>query len=77
MLSTYAATLFVFSGLPGTGKSTIAQMLSIQVDGVYLRIDTIEQTLRDLCQIDVEGEGYRLSYRIAQDNLKLGRNVVA
>ncbi len=44
---------------------------------MYLRIDTVEQALRDLCSFKVEGEGYRLSYRIAQDNLKLGISVIA
>jgi predicted kinase len=44
---------------------------------MHLRIDTVEQGLRDLCNVQVEGEGYRLSYRIAMDNLKLGVDVVA
>lgn len=44
---------------------------------MYLRIDTIEQGLRDLCSVDVEGEGYRLAYRIAADNLRAGNHVVA
>lgn len=44
---------------------------------VHLRIDTIEQALRDLCGIDVEGEGYRLAYRIAADNLNLALGVIA
>lgn len=42
-----------------------------------MRIDTVEQAIRDLCDFNVEGEGYRLSYRIAADNLKLGISVVA
>ena len=71
------ATLFIFSGLPGTGKTTLSQQLAQSVNAVYLRIDTIEQALRDLCQLEVKGEGYRLSYRIATDNLRLGINVVA
>jgi predicted kinase len=70
-------TLYIFAGLPGSGKSTLAQELTKRVDGTYLRIDTIEQGLRDLCGIDVEGEGYRLAYRVAADNLRLGRDVVA
>lgn len=45
---------------------------------VYLRIDTIEQGLRDICHMaGVEGEGYRLSYRIARENLELGNDVIA
>ncbi len=70
-------TLYIFSGLPGSGKSTLAQELSKASGFMYLRIDTVEQALRDLCSIKVEGEGYRLSYRIAQDNLELGISVIA
>ena len=69
--------LFIFSGLPATGKSTLAKLVTKEYNAVYLRIDTIEQGLRDLCHFNVQGEGYRLSYRIAGDNLNLGHNVVA
>lgn len=69
--------LFILSGLPASGKSALAQLVAREYAAVYLRIDTIEQGLRDLCDCDVQGEGYRLSYRIAADNLKLGCNVVA
>ena len=70
-------TIYIFSGLPGTGKSTLAQALTQAVNGVYLRIDTIEQALRDLCNVDVVAQGYRLAYRLAADNLLLGRSVVS
>ena len=70
-------TLYIFAGLPGSGKSTIAQELAKVTKAVYLRIDTVEQGLRDLCGLNVGGEGYRLSYRIAADNLKLGSSVIA
>jgi predicted kinase len=69
--------LYVFSGLPGTGKTTLSQRLAAELGAVHLRIDTIEQALRDLCGIDVQGEGYRLAYRLAADNLRLGASVVA
>jgi len=69
--------LFIFSGLPASGKSTLAKLIAKVYNAVYLRIDTVEQGLRDLCRFDVQGEGYRLSYRIASDNLRLGQNVVA
>ena len=71
------STLFIFSGLPGTGKTTLSKHLAQTIGAVYLRIDTIEQGLRDLCGIKVEGEGYRMAYRIAADNLQLGMNVIA
>jgi len=69
--------LFIFAGLPGSGKSTLAQRLAAELKAVHLRIDTIEQALRDLCDFRVEGEGYRLAYRVASDNLRLGLDVIA
>jgi len=69
--------LYIFSGLPGSGKSTLSQLLALHVGAAYVRIDTIEQALRELCSIDVQGQGYRLAYRVAADNLRLGINVVA
>ena len=69
--------LYVFSGLPGAGKTTASQLFA-QVKGVlHLRIDTVEQGLRDLCAVGVQGEGYELCYRIAADNLRLGLDVIA
>ena len=69
--------LYIFSGLPGSGKTTLSQIVAPCVNAVYLRIDTIEQALRELCSVDVQGEGYHLSYRIATDNLRVGMSVVA
>ena len=69
--------LFIFSGLPGSGKSTLAVALARQAGAVYVRVDTIEQALRDLCGVEVGGEGYQLAHRIALDNLRVGLSVVA
>jgi predicted kinase len=77
MTRTTQPVLYIFSGLPGAGKSTLAKALAARLGCVYLRIDTMEQALRDLCSLDVEGEGYDLSYRIAADNLTVGLSVVA
>jgi predicted kinase len=71
------AVLYIFSGLPGAGKSTLGQGLAERMKAVYLRIDTVEQALRDLCGMEVKGEGYEIAYRIAADNLRVGLSVVA
>jgi predicted kinase len=69
--------LYIFSGFPGSGKSTLSQMLAAHMGAAYVRIDTIEQSLREVCTIDVQGEGYEIAYRLAADNLRLGISVVA
>lgn len=69
--------LYIFSGLPASGKSTLAKLLARKIGAMYLRVDTVEQGLRDLCNVKVEGEGYRLSYRVIRDNLELGVSCIA
>jgi predicted kinase len=69
--------LFIFGGLPGVGKSELAAHLARQRSAVYLRIDTIEQAMR-AGGLTLSGpEGYRVAYGLAEDNLRLGRSVVA
>jgi predicted kinase len=68
--------LIILSGLPGTGKTTIARQLAQELAAVYLRIDSIEQSIR-AAGWPVEGEGYSVAYAVAEDNLRLGRIVVA
>ena len=68
--------LVVLSGLPGVGKTSIARELVQATGAVYVRIDSIEQALRNAgCQ--VEAEGYSIGYALAEDNLRLGRTVIA
>jgi predicted kinase len=71
------STLYVFSGLPGTGKTVLSRRLAMTFKATHIRIDTLEQALRDVCGITVQGEGYELAYRLATDNLCLGLSVVA
>jgi predicted kinase len=68
--------LIVLSGLPGVGKTAIARHLARMTNGVYLRIDSIEQALRT-GGVQVEGQGYDVAYAVALDNLRHGRIVVA
>lgn len=67
--------LVVFSGLPGTGKSTIACELARQLRAVWLRIDTIETAIADEAT-PITDEGYRAACALAVDNLRLGLDVV-
>ncbi len=43
---------------------------------MYVRIDSIEQALRR-AGWNVEGEGYAVAYAVAEDNVRVGRVVVA
>ncbi len=71
--------LIAFSGLPATGKTTVARALALRLGSVYLRIDSIEQAMvRSMLNIDhTEDAGYLAAYAVAADNLRLGLNVVA
>lgn len=69
--------LLIFGGLPGVGKTAIAAGLARDIGAVHLRIDSIEQAMRN-SNITVSGpEGYEVAYAVAEDNLELGRTVVA
>lgn len=65
--------LIVLAGLPGVGKTTLARALAKRLGAVHLRIDTIEQALGG----ELTDEGYRVAYGVAEDNLRLGLDVVA
>jgi len=70
--------LIVFAGLPGSGKSSIARGLAEELGAVWLRIDSIEQAIREsgVAPGSVDDAGYRAGYAVAEDNLRLGRDVV-
>lgn len=73
-----APSLIILGGLPGSGKTTLAQRLAKDLSAVYLRIDTIEQRLivsENITRIDALG--YDVACDIAKENLQLGMNVVA
>ena len=69
-------TLVILSGLPGVGKTTIARALGVALSAVHIRIDSIEQALRN-AGLTVDEHGYRVAYAVAEDNLRLGRTVIA
>jgi len=71
--------LYIFSGLPGSGKSSLAAELSKKLGASFIRIDAIEQALKDLYgdEITLYDQGYQIAYRLAADNLKQGLSVIA
>jgi len=69
--------LIVFGGLPGTGKTTIARELTRRLAASYIRIDTIEQRLREAGLAVVGATGYVIGHALAAENLLIGRTVIA
>ncbi len=71
--------LIVFGGLPGTGKTTISRAVATRQSATYLRIDAIEQAIRNTGVLvgDVGPAGYSVANVIAAANLAGGRVVVA
>jgi predicted kinase len=69
--------LIIFGGLPGTGKTSLARLLARELEAVYVRVDTIEQAFLNVTGHPVIVEGYHVGYAIAEENLGLGRTVIA
>src|SRR3954451_8870470 len=70
--------LVVVGGLPGTGKSTLAEHLARQVHAPYLRVDRIEQALVAYSSLThpVGVAGYAVAYALAGEQLALGLDVI-
>ena len=71
--------LIVFGGLPGVGKTTIAGALARGMGAVHIRIDSIELAIREsgVTVVSLDDAGYRVGYAVTEDNLRLGRTVIA
>ena len=71
--------LIILGGLPGTGKTTLSKELACRLSAFHLRIDSIEQAIKNSSAgpLAMEDSGYRVAYALAEDNLRLGRSVIA
>jgi predicted kinase len=71
--------LIIFGGLPGVGKTALAAELARLIGAVHLRVDSIEQAIRasGVVSQPLNDAGYRVAYAVAEDNLRVGRTVIA
>ena len=61
------------------GKTAIAAELARHIGALHLRMDSIEQAIRASGVVgeSIDDVGYRVAYAVAQDNLRIGRTVIA
>ena len=75
--------LIILGGLPGVGKSTIGKMVAQKIKAVQLKIDSIEQAIKEAKKCNPNGideiiaEGYTTAYSVAKDKLEIGHTVIA
>ncbi|NIK72113.1 putative kinase [Paenibacillus sp. BK720] len=69
--------LYIFSGLPGAGKTTLSSALAREQRAAYLRVDVVEQAMREAGMLVDGPQGYMVCYAIASQNLRLGLDVIA
>src|ERR1700722_16782873 len=72
-------TLIEFGGLPGTGKSTLAQRLALRTGAVLLRVDEIEAAMRrnNLTPEQTGVAAYSVAHDLAASHLRRGLTVIA
>lgn len=71
--------LVVLSGLPGVGKSTVARALARQTGALWLRVDAMEQAMREshMVSADLADGGYAALRAVAEGALQQGFDVIA
>jgi predicted kinase len=72
------SVLTVISGLPATGKSTVASAVAQHTATPYLRVDRIEQAIVAWSSLvhPVGPVGYAVAHQIAAEQLELGLDVI-
>lgn len=76
---TSTARLVVISGLPGTGKTSVAAMVSARMNCSHLSIDPVEDAMLS-CGLSAGWQigvaAYEVTRAMAEQNLTLRRDVV-
>jgi len=71
--------LMVISGLPGVGKTSVAEIIAARTGSVHLSIDAVEGSLL-ACGLPAGWEvgvaAYEAARAMAEQNLRLGHHVV-
>lgn len=77
MHSKKRGTLIVFSGLPASGKTTLASKLATHLQATYLRMDAIVVGIKsNSYSPDLPEKCYRTARSLASVNLQLGNTVI-
>ncbi|AJI75266.1 ATPase associated with various cellular activities family protein [Francisella philomiragia subsp. philomiragia ATCC 25015] len=68
---------YIFSGLSGVGKTTLAKQLAQALtNAAYFRVDTVEYYLKKAYSQELTKQGYEIVYYQAKENLELGKSVI-
>lgn len=71
------STLILFAGMPGSGKTTLARMISRELGFPVFAKDRVQRVLRDHNLADASsGDGYYIILDMADEQLSLGLSVI-
>ena len=71
------ATLILFAGLPGSGKTTLARLVAKQLTLPLLSKDRVQRVLRDHhLAAENTGDGYYIILDMADEQLSMGVSVI-
>lgn len=70
--------LIIFSGLPASGKTTLASKLATHLRATYIRMDSIVLGIKEETKTpDLPAKCYRVARALAAENLRIGNSVIS